>query len=255
MQSNWQQNFFRGIALDMWRYAMTPEITDAEADFLAQVLNASGSAHTSAHTSVHILDAACGNGRHCVALAARGYRMTGIDQSEEFIEEARVTAPEGIRWIRDDLRSLTADAEFDGAFCFGNSFGYFSPEEAKRFLGALRRALKPGARFVLDTGMVAESLLPQLVQKKWYRIGDILMFSENRHFPAESRMEIDYTFIRGGEVETRPTASYLFTAGELCRMHEEAGLKPVHLFGTLDHAPYQIGSPRLLLVSERSDRG
>jgi SAM-dependent methyltransferase len=241
MLSNWQKDFFRGAALDMWRSVMTPEITCAEVDFLERALSAS--------RGTKILDVPCGNGRHSVELAKRGYGMTGIDLSEEFIDEARSTAPNGIRWIHDDMRSLSSNSEFDGAYCFGNSFGYFSYEEARQFLAAIARALKPRARFVLDTGMVAESLLPQLAQRKWYRIGDMLMLSENRYFPADNCLEIDYTFIRNGEFDTRPTASYLFTAGELCRMHKEAGLAPLNLFGTLGEVPYQIGSPRLLLVS------
>jgi len=243
MQSNWQKNFFRGIALDMWRDAMTPQITAAEAEFIERQLNVLPGAH--------ILDIPCGNGRHSLTLAAQGYRTTGIDISQEFIDEARSHAPAGAVFLAADMRELSSLAEFDGAFCFGNSFGYFDPTEAAAFLAALARSLKPGARFILDTGMVAESLLPQLVERKWYRIGDILTLSQNRFFPADSRLEIDYTFIRNGEIETRPTASYLFTAGELCRMHSAAGLEPLHLFGSLDATPYRIGSPRFLLVSRK----
>jgi hypothetical protein len=75
------------------------------------------------------------------------------------------------------------------------------------------------------------------------------MLSENRYDPVESRLDIDYTFVRDGRVETRPTTSYLFTAGEICRMHRDAGLLPVELLGSSDSEPYQIGSPRLILVS------
>lgn len=60
------------------------------------------------------------------------------------------------------MRRFSFDAEFDGAFCFGNSFGYLNPQEASDFVSAMTRALKPGSRFVLETGMAAESLLPAL---------------------------------------------------------------------------------------------
>jgi len=247
MHSSWQEDFFRGVALDTWRFITTPEMTKAEADFIDRSIQASRGAR--------ILDVPCGSGRHCLELAARGYELTGIDLAEEFITKARALAPRGVNWIQGDMRSMSLGSQFEGAFCFGNSFGYFSPEEAKQFLRTLSEALRPGARFVLDTGMVAESLLPQLVKNKWYRVGDILMLSENRYHPAESRLEIDYTFVRNGEVETRPTASYLFTAGELCRMHADAGLIPEHLYGSLKEEEYQIGSPRLLLVSRKVGGG
>ena len=129
--------------------------------------------------------------------------------------------------------------------------GDLGPPWRLQFLAAVARALKPGARFVLDTGMVAESLLPSLARTRWFRLGDILMLSENRYHPEEGRLDIDYTFVRNGHVETRPTASYLFTAGELCRIHRGAGLRPTELLGSLNGEAYQIGSPRLILISTR----
>ena len=48
--------------------------------------------------------------------------------------------------------------------------------------------------------------------------------SENRYDPAESRLDIDYTFIRDGTVETRPAASYVFTVAEI---RQDAGKRRV----------------------------
>src|SRR3984885_4240904 len=190
MQSNWQEAFFRGVALDAWRYILKPEMTRTEVDFLERVLNIEAGGN--------ILDVPCGNGRHAIELASRGYRTTGLDLSEEFIAEARQASPHPIRWVQDDMRSLPWVSTFDGAYCFGNSFGYLSWDESRQFLSAVARALKPGARFIIDTGMAAESILPSLARNRWFRLGDILMLSENRYHPAESRLDIDYTFVRDG---------------------------------------------------------
>ncbi len=100
--------------------------------------------------------------------------------------------------------------------------------------------------------MAAESILPSLLRTRWYRLGDMLMLSENRYHPAESRLDIDYTFVHDGQVETRPTASYVFTSRELCRMHADAGLEPTVLLSSTNGDPYQIGSPRLILVSAKT---
>lgn len=243
MQSNWQEAFFRGVALDAWRRILNPEMTRAEVDFLERALEISPGAQ--------LLDVPCGNGRHSIEFAGRGYRMTGLDLSEEFIAEASNATPLPVRWVRADMRTLTWVSEFDGAYCFGNSFCYLGWEEARQFLANVARGLKPGARFIVDTGMAAESILPSLARTRWFRLGDILMLSENRYDPVESRLDIDYTFVRGGEVETRPTSSYVFTVAELCRMHREAGLEPVELLGSTNREPYQLGSPRLILVSTR----
>jgi SAM-dependent methyltransferase len=178
--------------------------------------------------------------------------LTGLDLSEESIAEARQASTHPIRWVQDDMRTLSVVSEFDGAYCFGNSFGYLAWDEACQFLAAVARALKPGARFIVDTGMAAESILPSLARNRWFRLGDILMLSENRYHPAESRLDIDYTFVRGGQVETRPTSSYVFTVRELCSMHAEAGLGPVELLASTGGEAYQPGSPRLILVSAKN---
>src|SRR4051812_18664353 len=175
MQSNWQTSFFRGVALDAWRRVTTTEMTRIEADFLERTLDVNG--------GDRLLDVPCSNGRHSIELAKRGYAMTGVDQSEEFVMEARQATPAPVRWVQDDMRSLSWVSEFDGAFCWGNSFGYLSLDEADRFLEAVARSLKPGASFIVDTGMIAESLLPSLARNRWYRLGDILMLSEHRYDP------------------------------------------------------------------------
>lgn len=240
MQSNWQESFFQGVALDAWRIIITPEMTRSEADFLERTLQTKPGAQ--------LLDIPCGNGRHSIELASRGYKMTGLDLSKEFIDEAKSKST-AVRWIQADLRTLASTGEFDGAFCFGNSFGYFPYEEARQFLASVARALKPGARFVIDTGMAAESILPNRVATRWFRLGDLLMLSENRYDPMESRLDIDYTFVREGKVETRPTSSYVFTTAELCRMHRAVGLEPVELLSSTTGDKYQLASPRLLFVS------
>ena len=68
------------------------------------------------------------------------------------------------------MRDLPWRARFDGAFCLGNSFGYLDDEGNAAFLRAVAAALKPGARFVLETPMVLENLLGHIKDRpggKW----------------------------------------------------------------------------------------
>ncbi len=242
MQSNWQTNFFRGVALDMWRRAVTPEQTRAEADFLERTLGY--------ECAGKFLDVPCGNGRHAVELARRGHSLTGVDSSEEFIAEAR-EAPCAVTWILGDMCDLPWRSEFDGAYCFGNSFGYLDQPGVASFLSAAAQALKPGGKFIIDSGMAAESILPTLVKNRWYKLGDLFMLSENEYHPAEGRLDIQYTFIQNGKVDTRPSASFVFTVAELCRMHAAAGLEVLELLGSIAGEPYRLGLPRLILVSRK----
>jgi SAM-dependent methyltransferase len=222
LEHQWFETFFQGPAVDFWTRAMTPALTLADVDFLEKTFDVKPGAR--------LLDVPCGNGRHSMELARRGYRVTGIDLSDEFLAVARVQLDAD--WRKGDMRALELEpSTFDGAFCFGNSFGYLDHTSVVDFLSALAGAMKPAAKLVIETGMAAESILPTLVQKRWHRLGDLVILSENRYDPWESRLNIDYTFVRDGTIETRPTARYVFTSADLRRMLEAAGSTPAHFKG------------------------
>jgi SAM-dependent methyltransferase len=245
MDPNWQESFFRGVALAFWKQCVSLEQTRAEADL---VVSALGGAPGAAW-----LDVPCGNGRHALELARRGYRMTGFDIAEESIAEARAEAASvglDARFVRGDMRRLDVPGPFDGAYCLGNSFGYMPHAGMLDFLRGVAQALRPGGRFFLQTAMAAESLLPTLHAHDWYKIGDFLFLLEHRYLAGESCMEAECTFIRNGEVERRTYWCWIFTVAELRRMFEQSRLKVVELFGP-DRQPFELDSPLLNLVAER----
>ncbi len=246
MQSQWFETFFQGVAVEFWRRIVTPEMTADDAGFLVEALRAPRGGR--------LLDVPCGDGRHSRELARQGFRLTGVDLSADFLAAAReasaVEAP-AIEWRQGDMRDLPWQAEFDGAFCFGNSFGYLDHAGARAFLSAVARALKPGARFAADVGTVAESILPSLRPERWHRAGDLFMLSECHYDASASRLDIDYTFVHDGVAETRPVSSYVYTVAELGRLCSDAGLEVVSLSGSVSGEPYKFGSPHLLLVARR----
>src|SRR5207253_2862231 len=183
-----------------------------EADFLEKVLQLP--------PGTRVLDVPCGGGRHAVELASRGYQVTGVDISPDFLSAARVNATErGVRvaWHERNMTELPWQGEFDGAYCFGNSFGYQDDAGNARFLQAVARALKPGGRFALETGICAESFFHTFQERRWGQVGDILFFSQGSYDPARARAEIEYNFLRDGRKETRPTSIRVYMYQELCR--------------------------------------
>ncbi len=242
MNPNWFETFFDGLALDMWRGAMTPEQTAREADFLAR--------HLELSPGMSVLDVPCGNGRHAIELARRGVRMTGVDLSAGFLDEARRKAPD-LEWVQSDMRKLPWAGRFDAAYCWGNSFGYFDHDNCRRFLEAIATVLRPGGRFLLESGAVSESILPALQPERKLRIGDLDFHSRNSYDAAESRMDITYTFTRGDRQEVKPIHQWVHSAGEIRRMLRCSGLEPVAAFGDLDGARHVLGSPRFLVVAQR----
>jgi len=246
VKPGWYEQFFHGLALELWRHAVSPEQTRAEVDFLEQEFAAPAGAR--------LLDVPCGNGRHALLLAARGYRTTGVDLSQEFIEEAQGRAAAerlSVEWRQMDMRRLPWREEFDGAYCFGNSFGYLEPEGMEDFVAALAGALKPGARFVLQTGITAESILPNYVEHEWYRVGGVIMLIANEYDIAHSCLDTTYTFMKDGRTETAESTHWVYTTAELARMLARHGLETKALYAGLDRAPYRLGSHYLCLVSVR----
>jgi len=262
--NNWFEEFFHGVTLDLWRKAIPPEHTEAEADFLIKTLNCEPGAH--------VLDVPCGNGRLSFALAKCGYQVTGVDISEEFIEEARriadpvATAPgtdlvarASRAWtgetpvpqfILGDMRTLEGDAIYDAAFCFGNSFGFMEYTDMEAFLRGVARSLKPGARFIVNTGMAAESVLPDFEEQSCHEIGDLTTTIKERYNAAESCIDSEYIFEWDGKKESRFAKHWIYTAAEIRRMLERAGFEVIECYGSLKQEPFKLGSRELFVVAQ-----
>jgi SAM-dependent methyltransferase len=247
----WFEDFFHGLATELWRRAVSPEQTAAEAAFLTRELR------LEAHSRV--LDAPCGFGRHALALAEEpGCDVDGVDISAEYVAEAQAAAashdgPGCVRVRHGDLRALAAPAgAYDAAFCLGNSFGYGDRDDSRAFLAGVAAALRPGGRFALDTATAAESLLtgglPDVAE---HRLGDLVMRIENRYDAFASRLDADMTFQRGEVVQHATASHHVHTVAELLHMLREADLTPLATYGDPDGSPYVLGASRLLVVAER----
>jgi SAM-dependent methyltransferase len=242
VSTQWYETFFQGIATELWSKCTPPELTKAEVDSLERML--------ACQPGARILDLPCGNGRHSRELAGRGYRVTGMDISRDYIDAARVAKDSGVEWVCADMRALDRDAEFDGAFCWGNSFGYLEYDDTRKFLAALARALKPGARFVLQAG-AAEVVLPRFREREWVQVDDIMFLEANDYSPERSCVETTFTFLRDGKADVRRGCQFLYTTAEIRRLVEEAGLRPVKLSGGLNDEPFRIGAEMLYVISEK----
>ena len=246
MSTPWWQNFFHGVTLDFWRAAISDDQTRAEADFIQDQLQLSNGAK--------VIDVPCGNGRLSLALAPRGFQLTGVDISSEFIEEAKARSAAqdlSIDWHEREMRDLPWSNEFDGAFCFGNSFGYLDDDANSDFLVRLAQTLKSRARFVLDAPAIAECLLPHLQPERTMEIAGIKVEVETRYDEQLRRMFNDYTFTRDGQTETRPSSQRIYSYDELLGLLTHAGFDFTAHYSSTDGVPFEPGSTRLLLVTTK----
>jgi SAM-dependent methyltransferase len=244
--TDWWKSFFDGLAVEFWLRMMPEAATRAEADFIEKML--------APELGARLLDVPCGGGRHSIELASRGYRMTGVDISPTFLAAARSQADErklNVDWRAQPMHLIDFDRQFDGAFCCGNSFGYYDEEGNQAFLRAVARALQPGRRFLLDTSNIAEVLFPVLQERAWFPAGDIYFLQERSYDPARARCDTHYTFIQGTTVENKSASQRTYGCLELCRLVASAGFHDIQTVGSPEGEPFRLGSKRLILVAAR----
>jgi SAM-dependent methyltransferase len=233
--------------VESWLQMVGEEQTKAEVEFIKKELGVS--------LPAKILDVPCGGGRHSLALAAAGYQMTGVDISADFLKAARSAPAErklSVTWEQRDMRDLPWQNTFDGAFCFGNSFGYYDDIGNAEFLRAVAGALQSGAKFILDTGALMEALLFSFQERNWYQIGDMKFLRNARYDPPSSRVETEYTIIRDKQTETKSAWHRIFTYRELFELVAKAGFKDLQGYAGLNREAFVLGSKRLLLVATKA---
>ena len=102
----------------------------------------------------HVLDMACGTGRHSVELAARGKRVIGFDRSQAMIGVAKSLAQE--RDVTVDFHvadmldfSSSVVGPFDEVLCLGNSLALLpSIADIKQVVTSVHSVLQPGGTFI-----------------------------------------------------------------------------------------------------------
>ena len=103
-----------------------------------------------------VLDLCCGQGRHSLELASRGFRnVTGVDRSRYLVRLARRRAKNlnlPVSFREGDARKFRApESSFDCVAMMGNSFGYFdNVEDDVTVLERVKRVLRSSGTLVMD---------------------------------------------------------------------------------------------------------
>jgi hypothetical protein len=149
------------------------------------------------------------------------------------------------------MSQIEGEGIYDGAYCFGNSFGFLEYSKMESFLDGVARALKPGARFVVETGMAAESAIGKFETEASHQIDDILLTIKEQYLAEESCIDTEYIFERDGKAESRMAKHWIYTAAEIRRMLGRAGFEVLNLYGSLSLDPFVLGSDELYLIARR----
>lgn len=96
-----------------------------------------------------VLDIACGTGRHSIELAKKGFRVTGIDYSQDLIKVAREKSSKlNVSFIVQDVTKMHFKQKYDAAICMWSTFAELP---YKLMLRQLKDALNRGGIFIIDS--------------------------------------------------------------------------------------------------------
>ena len=249
IRDNWYEDFFQGINCELWEKAIPVDVTKQEVDFLLSELNL--------QTGQHILDIPCGFGRHAIELSKRGFNVTGIDISETFIKgltKKIFSEKLNIKAIQADILTIQLNETFSGAVCLGNSFGYFNIDRIKLFVEKVSSSLEIGSKFIINSGMIAESILPNFLnysKNKSYNVGNITMDVTNIYNIEDSYMVSNLLYSKEGKTEKHSFKHYVFTLGEVKRLLKSYGLKTIATYSSTSKEEYKLGDQQVYIVSKK----
>lgn len=245
---DWYKEAFRADYLRVYKHRDDTEAR-RQIDFLTRTLDL--------HPPGDVFDLNCGDGRHAIEFARRGYRVTGLDLSEELLAQAQKRARKlglSIRFVRGDMREIPYERTFDLLVNFFTSFGYFrTDEENARVLRGIARALRPGGRFLMDylnREQVLRTLTPQdrktqdgtvIEQTRW-------VSGDPGRAGSPVRINKRVTIRHGAQTRTYEESVRMYTFDELKIMLDKTGLRITHTFGDFDGRPFEPDAPRLIVI-------
>ena len=240
LPSDWWQTLFNSLYLktdgDVVENAAN---TTTDIDLLVQTAGI--------ETNDHILDLCCGQGRHTLELARRGFRrVTGVDRSRYLVRLARTRArKEELNAVfrEGDARTVRLKAaSFHCVIMMGNSFGYFDREEDDAaVLETAKKALVSRGTLVMDVAD-GEWMKDHFERRSWEWIDQNHFVCRERNLARDGRRLISREVVVHAERGVLADQFYserLYTRHEIQQLIESVGFTQVRF-----HAEVQSASSR-----------
>ncbi|MBL8622373.1 MAG: methyltransferase domain-containing protein [Myxococcales bacterium] len=227
---------------------LTPQTTQAEAAMVVESLGLTPGAQ--------VLDLGCGYGRHAMELAARGMNMVGVDLSLPMLlrgaDEAQRRGLD-INFVHVDMREIDFDAQFDGAYCLFSTFGFFDDETNKKTASLVAKALKPGAKFMLEV-LNRDYVIGDLPTRVWWE-GDgcvVLEEVEFNYFSSRVQSKRSVVFDDGRQIE-QEISIRVYSLHEIGKLLHAAGLRVLEVSGSMATKGRFLGnrSREIIVIAER----
>ncbi len=183
----------------------------------------------------YVLDLACGQGRHSLEFARRGFKnIEGLDRSHYLIQRARsVAKSEGlrVRFLEGDARKISRPNDaFDFVMLLGNSFGYFENiHDDLKLLREVFRVLKPWGKLIIDVAD-GDYLKENFQPRSWEWIDKNHYVCRERSLSADGGRLISrevIAHVNKGVLADQFYAERIYTRDDLKKLLETAGLSRI----------------------------
>jgi len=246
MSTDWWDGFFDDDYLRLWGPTLTESKSDADAEAVWHLLDLKGGAR--------VLDAPCGFGRLAHRLAARGADVLGVDVSQRMIDEA--SKQSGARFLRHDLRLPLAEQGFDAAYNVFSSIGYAGEEGDRRVFATVHGALRPGARFLVETRHRDDVVREVHKELRWAgKLADGTVMFEMLNFdPVTGVVDTAWHYSGPSGAGSKPASFRVYSVTELISLLASCGFRFVSAHAGLSAEPFGTSVPyprRVALLCER----
>ncbi len=196
---------------------------------------------TGLETNDRILDLCCGQGRHCLELAKRGFRhVTGVDRSHYLIRLARKRSRQlglPVAFHEGDARKFRLpESSFHCVTLFGNSFGYFDREEDDvDVLEAVIRVLTSGGTVALDL-VDGEWMRAHFEPRSWEWIDQDHLVCRERSLASDGRRLVSREVVvhaEKGVIADQFYAERLYSREQINQLLEQVGFIAIRFHGAL----------------------
>lgn len=198
----------------------------------------------------HVLDVACGKGRHSRYLAQLGFETTGLDLSPHSIAEAKKEPLPNLHFEVWDMRNVYKADYFDLVVNLFSSFGYFDNEkEDQEAISAMAADLKLGGILVMDY-MNPEAIIKLMKPRDIINRGEVQFHIKKKCEGGFVRKEIE--FLADGQNQHYEEQLKMIKPEQFKKLFDAAGLHIEHIFGNYELVPFiHTESPRQVIIARK----
>ena len=189
-----------------------------------------------------VLDLCCGQGRHTIELASRGFtNIEGLDRSRYLIKKSRLTSKKkgvNCRFREGDARNLPYKPDsFNVVLILGNSFGYFeSISDDLKVLKEIFKTLKPWGKVFIDLAD-GEYLKTHFQPRSWEWIDKSLFVCRERSLSLDKQRLISrevINHVNKGVLVDQFYAERLYSEEMISDLLKNAGFSNIIIHGTIE---------------------